>query len=108
VSHDQVGQASGISNMARYIGGSVAVAAVAMVNNTVINNQTDAGKSASDALASGLSAASIVMAIWCAAGVALVAFLRRHRARRPEAVDIAAAAAASTHTIPTEPVAVPS
>jgi EmrB/QacA subfamily drug resistance transporter len=108
VSHDQVGQASGISNMARYIGGSVAVAAVAMVDNAVINNHKDAGASASDALAAGLSAASIVMAIWCAAGVALVVFLRRHRAKPPEAVDLAAAAAASTHTIPTRPVAVPS
>ncbi|HEY7622280.1 MAG TPA: MFS transporter [Solirubrobacteraceae bacterium] len=108
VSHDQVGQASGISNMARYIGGSVAVAAVAMVDNAVINNHKDAGASASDALAAGLSAASIVMAIWCAAGVALVVFLRRHRAKTPEAVDLAAAAAASTHTIPTRPVAVPS
>jgi fucose permease len=108
VSHDQVGQASGISNMARYIGGSVAVAAVAMVDNAVINNKTDAGESASDALAAGLSAASIVMAIWCAAGVALVVFLRRHRAKTPEAVHLAAAAAATTHTIPTQPVAVPS
>ena len=33
VSADQVGQASGISNMARYVGAAVAVAAVAMINN---------------------------------------------------------------------------
>jgi MFS family permease len=35
---DQVGQASGISNMARYVGAAVAVAVVAMVNNAVAEN----------------------------------------------------------------------
>jgi EmrB/QacA subfamily drug resistance transporter len=103
VSPDQVGQASGISNMARYIGGSVAVAAVAMIFNSVINHNTQAGKSDADALAAGLSAASLTMAIWCACGIALVVFLRRHRPRQPQAIDRAAAAAASLHTIPTEP-----
>jgi hypothetical protein len=39
------------------------------------------------------------------AGVALVLLLGRHRMARPRAIDRAAAAAASTHTIPTEPVA---
>jgi hypothetical protein len=99
---DQVGQASGISNMARYIGGSVAVAAAAMINNAVANNHADAGASKPDALAAGLGASSLMMAIWCACGIGLVVFLRRHRARRPEAIDIAAAAAASLHTIPTQ------
>ena len=103
VPEDQVGQASGISNMARYVGAAVAVAAVAMVNNAVVNTQREAGESAGEALASGLSAASIVMASWCAAGVALVVFLRRHRPKRPEAVDLAAAAAATAHTIPGAP-----
>ena len=103
VSHDQVGQASGISNMARYIGGSVAVAAVAMIDNAVANNHREAGETAADALAAGLSAAALTMAIWCAAGVALVVLLRRHRARRPQAIDRAAAAAATAHTIPTRP-----
>jgi EmrB/QacA subfamily drug resistance transporter len=100
---DQVGQASGISNMARYIGGSVAVAAVAMIFNSVINHNTQAGKSEPDALAAGLGAASLTMAIWCACGIGLVVFLRRHRARPPQAIDRAAAAAASLHTIPTQP-----
>jgi MFS family permease len=106
VSADQVGQASGISNMARYIGGSVAVAAVAMIFNSVINSNTQAGKSDADALAAGLGAASLTMAIWCACGIALVAFLRRHRARPPQTIDRVAAAAASLHTIPVEPTAV--
>jgi EmrB/QacA subfamily drug resistance transporter len=103
VAADQVGEASGISNMARYIGGSVAVAAVAMIYNAVINNHRDAGDSAGEALAAGLSSASLTMAIWCACGVGLIALMRRHHARRPQAVDLAAAAAASVHTIPTQP-----
>src|SRR3954462_5448030 len=57
VSADQVGQASGIWNRARYIGGSVAVAAVAMIFNSVINSHQQAGESDSDALAAGLAAA---------------------------------------------------
>jgi EmrB/QacA subfamily drug resistance transporter len=103
VSADQVGQASGISNMARYIGGSVAVAAVATVSNAVTNNHKDAGDAAADALASGLAAASLLMAIWTAAGIALVVLLKRHRAARARPVDIAAAAAATAHTLPVGP-----
>ena len=104
VSPDQVGQASGISNMARYVGAAVAVAAVAMVNNAVINNHLDAGESASEALAVGLSRSSLLMAIWAGLGVLLVVLLARHRpAGRARAVDRAAAAAVVTHTIPTEP-----
>ena len=103
VSADQVGQASGISNMARYIGGSVAVAAVAMVSNAVTNNHKAAGAATADALASGLAAASLLMAIWTAAGIALVVLLRRQRVARTRAIDIAAAAAATAHTIPVGP-----
>jgi MFS family permease len=106
VSPDQVGQASGISNMARYVGAAVAVAAVAMLNNTVVNNRLDAGESASEALAAGLSRASLLMAIWAGLGVLLVALLARHRpARRMRAIDRAAAAAVVAHTIPREPTA---
>jgi MFS family permease len=101
VPDDQVGQASGISNMARYVGSSVAVAAVAMVDNAVLNNHLEAGASRVDALASGLSAAALFMAIWSAAGIGLVVFLRRHRASEPRQVDRVVAAAVTTHTIPT-------
>jgi MFS family permease len=103
VSADQVGEASGISNMARYVGAAVAVAAIAMINNAVATNRADAGESASDALAAGLAAASLTMAIWSALGVALVVLLRRHHQGRPRAIDRAAAAASIAHTIPTEP-----
>jgi MFS family permease len=103
VSADQVGAASGISNMARYVGAAVAVAAVAMVNSTVTSNHQDAGKPAGEALAAGLGASALLMAVLAACGVLLVAFLRRHHAHAPSAVDRAAAAAVTTHTIPTQP-----
>jgi EmrB/QacA subfamily drug resistance transporter len=108
VSPDEVGQASGISNMARYVGAAVAVAAIAMINNAVATDRREAGEPASEALAAGLGAASLTMAIWSALGIALVVLLARHRPVRPRGIDRAAAAAATAHTIPTEPVPVSS
>ena len=104
VSPDEVGQASGISNMARYIGGSLAVAAAATVSTAVTNSHREAGASAADALAAGLSRAALLLAIMSGAGVALAVLMRRYRAARPRAIDRAAAAAVTTHTIPIEPV----
>ena len=78
VSPDDVGQASGISNMARYIGAAVAVAIVATIFNAVTNNHQ-------------------------AAGVLLVRLLAGHRLIGRRAIDRAAAAASTAHTIPTEP-----
>jgi len=100
---DQVGAASGISNMARYVGAAVAVAAIAMINNAVAGNHQEAGESASDSLAAGVAAASLTMAIWCAVGVGLVVLMRRLRPAGTDAIHRAAAAAASVHTIPVEP-----
>jgi EmrB/QacA subfamily drug resistance transporter len=100
VSADQVGSASGISNMARYVGAAVAVAAIAMLNNAVINNHKEAGDSAADALSAGLASSALFMAIWSAAGIALIVLMRRQRQIRARAVDRAAAAAVSVHTIP--------
>ena len=102
VNADEVGAASGISNMARYIGGSLAVAAVATVYNAVTNSHLDEGASASDALAAGLSRSTLLLALFCAGGVLLAGLVRRHRAARSRPVDRAAAAAASIHTIPTD------
>jgi EmrB/QacA subfamily drug resistance transporter len=104
VAPEEVGQASGISNMARYIGGALAVAAVATVSTTVTDSHLEAGESAADALAAGLSRSALLLAIMSAAGVGLALLVRRHRAGRPRAVDRAAAAAVTTHTIPIEPV----
>jgi EmrB/QacA subfamily drug resistance transporter len=105
VSADQVGQASGISNMSRYVGAAVAVAAVATVNNTVAENHRAAGDSASEALAAGLASSALLMAILSAAGVLLVALMRRMKIARARTVDRAAAAAITTHTIPVQPAA---
>ncbi len=102
---DQVGQASGISNMARYIGGSLWVAAVATIYNSVTVDHLKSGESSGEALAAGLSRASLFLAICSAAGIALALLMARHRPSRPTAVDLAAAAAGATsHTIPTRPV----
>jgi len=92
--------------MARYIGAAVAVAAIAMVYNAVTNNHLDDGDSRSEALAAGLASSAIVMAIWSALGILLIVFLARHRQAPPRRVDRAAAAASTSHTIPTEPASV--
>jgi EmrB/QacA subfamily drug resistance transporter len=107
VSADQVGAASGISNMARYVGGAVWVAAAAMIYNAVPNNQRAGGASAADALASGLGATALLLAISCFAGTALVATLRRTRLHKMRTVDVAVAAAAVHHTIPLAPASEP-
>jgi EmrB/QacA subfamily drug resistance transporter len=103
VPDNQVGQASGISNMARYVGGSLFVAAAATVSTTAIANKTATGASAADALAAGLAKSSLLMALICAAGVVFAFLMGRHRGRPPKAVDRAAAAAVTAHTIPTRP-----
>jgi EmrB/QacA subfamily drug resistance transporter len=103
VKPEQVGSASGISNMARYVGGAVAVAAIAMINNSVANSHSEAGESAGQALAAGLGASALAMAIWSALGILLIGLMRRQQIRRARAVDRAAAAASPFHTIPTDP-----
>jgi EmrB/QacA subfamily drug resistance transporter len=105
VSADDVGQASGISNMARYVGAAVAVAAVATVNDAVAADHRAAGDSASEALAAGLGSSALLMAILSALGVLLVGLMRRQKLARSRAVDRAAAAAITTHTIPIQPAA---
>jgi EmrB/QacA subfamily drug resistance transporter len=103
VPDNQVGQASGISNMARYVGGALFVAAAATVSTTAIDNQTADGASAADALAAGLARSSLLMALICAAGVGFAFLMGRHRGEPPKAVHRAAAAAITAHTIPTKP-----
>ena len=103
VPQDQVGQASGISNMARYIGGSVFVAAVATIFNSVIVERTASGESTADALADGLSRSALMLAICSGLGIALALLMARHYQPRPRAIDRAAAAASTSHTIPVQP-----
>lgn len=97
----QVGEASGVSNMARYVGAAVATALAATIYGTVIGNQTADGAARSDALASGLGAASWMMAVFSVLGVLMALLLRRQRVGRTTLGDAAAAAAAHTHTLPT-------
>jgi EmrB/QacA subfamily drug resistance transporter len=101
VAEAQVGQASGISNMARYIGGAVAVAAVSTVYNSVTNSHLQAGASDGAALAAGLAGAALILAIFSAAGVALSLLVARHRPEQPQGIHRAAAAAVTAYTIPT-------
>jgi len=101
VPENQVGGASGVSNMARYVGAAVATALAATIYGTVIANQVDGGASQSDALASGLAAASWVMAVFSFLGVLMAVVIGRHRAAIGTVEDAAAAAAAHTHTLPT-------
>ena len=102
VRQEQVGEASGVSNMARYVGAAVATALAASIYGGVQANHLDDGASASAALASGLAAASWLMAVISVLGVLLaVVAIRRHRAASGTVQDAAAAAAAHLHTIPT-------
>jgi MFS family permease len=97
----EVGQASGISNMARYVGGALAVAAAATVSGAVTAGRQDAGDTPAAALAAGLAGSALLLAVVSAVGVALSLLVARHRPGRPDGADLAAAAAAATHTIPT-------
>ncbi len=98
----QVGQASGISNMARYVGGSLAVAAASTVFTAVATSHQAEGATASVALAAGLSRASLMLAIFTGLGLLACLLVRRGRQDSPRPVDRAAAAAAVAHTIPLE------
>jgi EmrB/QacA subfamily drug resistance transporter len=101
VPEHQVGGASGVSNMARYVGAAVATALAATVYGQVIGNQTDDGASPGDALASGLAAASWLMAVFSFLGVLMALVMAKHRPAAGTREDAAAAAAAHTHTLPT-------
>jgi MFS family permease len=100
---NQVGEASGVSNMARYVGAAVATAIAATIYGSVITSRTDEGHSAASALASGLSVASWVMAILSFCGVAMAFVMGRLRKAATTGEDVAAAAAAHSHTIPLTP-----
>jgi EmrB/QacA subfamily drug resistance transporter len=101
VDDDQVGAASGISNMARYVGGALMTAVVAGIYASVSADQVSGGGASADALAAGLSRSSIALAIFCVLGVPLAR--RVARRPRPRAVDLAAAAAATSYTLPVPP-----
>jgi MFS family permease len=99
---NQVGEASGVSNMARYVGAAVATALAATIYGSVSADRTAEGRSVAEGLSAGLAAASWVLAAFSALGILLaVVAIRRHRAAEGTTSDAAAAAAAHLHTIPT-------
>jgi MFS family permease len=98
VPDEEVGAASGISNMARYVGASLVTAAVAALYAGEVASEEHPGRAAADRVASGLSHASILLAAISAIGMGLV-LLPRARGKRPAAIDYVAHAASSTHTI---------
>jgi EmrB/QacA subfamily drug resistance transporter len=100
VAEEQVGSASGISNMARYVGTSVWTAVVAAVYATTGTDELAAGADASDALATAFSRVSFVLVLTTAPGILLALLAGRHRPPAPTTVHVAAAAASSTHTLP--------
>ena len=98
---EQVGAASGISNMARYVGAAVMTSVAAAVYGSVTADRLDAGKAPGDALAAGFSRVALVMAIISALGIPLALMMGRHRSTEPDAtVDYAVAAASNSHTMP--------
>ncbi|MET0884985.1 MAG: MFS transporter [Mycetocola sp.] len=97
----QVGEASGVSNMARYVGAAVATALAASIYGSVIADRTAAGADTSEALADALSTASWVMAVFSVAGVVMAVVMGRHRPATGTIHDAAASAASISHTLPT-------
>ncbi len=98
---EQVGAASGISNMARYVGAAVMTAVAAAVYDSVSAGRVDDGDPRAEALAAGFAWVAIVMAVVSALGIGLAFLAARHRPPVPTGVDFAAAASASAHTLPT-------
>ena len=98
---EQVGSASSVSNMARYVGAAVATALAASIYGAVIADRSAAGATTADALAAGLGTAAWVMAAFSAAGVVMAVVMGRHRQASGTLDDAASAAAAHTHTLPT-------
>jgi hypothetical protein len=87
--------------MARYVGAAVATALAATIYGNVISNSLADGESQGDALASGLAAAAWLMAVFSFLGVLMAFVIARHRATTGTMQDVAASAAAHTHTLPT-------
>ena len=79
---------------------AAAIALAATIYGNVISNSLADGEPQGDALASGLAAASWLMAVFTLLGVLMALVIARHRAATGTMQD-AAAAAAVAHTLPT-------
>ena len=75
---EQVGSASGVSNMARYVGAAVATALAATVYSSFTASGEADGLPTSEALTNGLQATAWLMAVFSLAGVAMAVVMGRH------------------------------
>jgi len=100
VSTEEVGAASGVSNMARYVGAAVWTALAASIYAGVTSNRLSDGAPTGEALATALSWSFVALAISSGVGIA-IGVLVRIRQRRATLIDVAAASAAHSHTIVT-------
>jgi EmrB/QacA subfamily drug resistance transporter len=100
VPEEQVGSASGISNMARYVGASVWTAVVAAIYSSVAADETVSGAGEGESLAAALGAACVFLTVTSALGILLAWLAGRHRPPAPLPVDLAASAASGFHTVP--------
>jgi MFS family permease len=98
-SPDEVGAASGISNMARYVGGAVMTSVAAGIYAGVIAHAAETGATPPEALARGFSGASLALAIFSASGIVLTVRVAR-RLAKPGALDLVAATASTTIAVP--------
>ena len=104
VSADQVGQASGISNMARYVGAASPSRPSRRSTTRSPNDHREARRVGLRCARRRLSRASLVMAICSAAGIALALLMARHRSgSRPGRSTAPPPRPRPAHTIPTEP-----
>ncbi len=95
----QVGEASGISNMARYVGAALLTAAVATIYGGAAD---DAGSGADRAqgIVDGVAGSALLMTVISGLGIGVALLYGRHRPAQPRLVDQTTAAAAVVHTIP--------
>jgi MFS family permease len=100
VREEQVGAASGISNMARYVGAAVMTSVCAAIYGSVSADRVADGHPVGESLATAFGWVALVLAIVSALGIPLALLAGRHRPAKAESIDIAAAAAAGSHTIP--------
>lgn len=100
VDQAQVGEASGISNMARYVGASLVTAAVATIYGAAADQAGD-GPGRADAIVDGLAEASIVMTVISALGIGVALLYGRHKPAEAGLVDLTSAASGIAHTVPT-------
>ncbi len=100
VPEEQVGAASGISNMARYVGAAVMTSVAAAIYSSVSSDRIAAGEAPDDALATAFGRVALVLAIVSALGIPLAMTAGRHRVPKPERIDYVVAAASHSHTFP--------